>query len=118
MRDRRHTGDILLTLDPDVDRLHVCPGSDVVLGQDGLLNPVDLCNDEEFSCVPRQNLAAIFKLVLRVSTAAQADSCNDAIGDCAGAGVDVHRKQRDRGSVVGREADELDQSLSAILHWL
>lgn len=115
MRDRRHAGDILLTLDPGVDRLHVRPGCDVALGQDGLLNAVDLCDDVELSCVPRQDLAAVFKLVLSVSTTAQADSCDDAVRDSAGARVDVHRKQRNCGSVVGSEANELWKYLLAIL---
>lgn len=107
MRDGRYAGNVLLALDPDVYRLYVCARSDVVLGQDGLLDPVDLRDDVELPRVAPQDLAAVFKFVLRVPAAAQADGCDDAVGDGAGAGVDVHREQRDRCSVVGREADEL-----------
>jgi hypothetical protein len=112
VRDRRHAGDILLALDPDVDRLHVGAGRDVVLGLDGLLNPVNLCDDIVLARVAGQDLAAVFKLVLGISAAPQADGCDDAVRHGACAGVDVHCVQGDGGAVVGGEADELRRSIS------
>lgn len=107
MWDWRHAGDVLLALDPRIDGLHVRPGGDVVLGQDVLLDAVDLCHDKELARVARQDLAAVLKLVLGVPAAAQADGRYDAVRDRAGAWVDGHSEQRDRGSVVGGESDEL-----------
>lgn len=113
----RSSGDDLLAVDPDVDRLNISASQKTVLGRACLGHTVDFRDNPVFACVATENVRSVFEFVLLVAATAETHGCDDAVCDFAGARVSVHCVEGDGGSWVGCESDKLDSLVSAgIIH--
>ena len=104
---RRDARNILLGLDPDIDRLDVGAGEDALLRGARRRDAVDLSHDAVVAGVAREDVSAVLELVLRVAAAAETDGGDDAVCHGACARVDVHGVEGDGGAGVRGIADDL-----------
>lgn len=100
-------GNQQLALDPVGDWGDVGSDLESVAGGVGSgRNAVDLGLDVVLASVLGEHVGTVLELVLLVATTTHGDSGDDAVGDGAGAGLDIASVQHKAGLVVGREADE------------
>ena len=107
IRRRKRPGNVLLSVDPNIDGLYISTRKETILRRARLGNTIDLSDDAVISRITAENIGPVFEFVLLVLPAAQTHGGDDAVGYLAGAGVDVHSVQGNRGPGVGSETDEL-----------
>jgi hypothetical protein len=105
--DWRNSRNILLAMDPDVNRLDVLAHSKTILCDTSLRNTINLGDDLILASISAENLIAVLELVLGVASTSEPESRDEAICSLASARIDVHCVQGNSSSRVGDEANEL-----------
>lgn len=109
---RKGSRNLLLAVNPDVDRLYVGASQETVLGGTRSRNPVDLGDSAVVACVAGENVGTVLKPVLLGVT--KANDGDYPVSNLASAGVNVHGVESDGSTVVGGITTDLRMGLACV----